>query len=88
MGLYACASKKLRASRGTVGKTVVAGARDQETGQINAAVVSGVTKQELREFADARVAHGAEVFTDDHGGYEGMSQPAALKHSIGAYVSD
>ena len=36
--------KKLRAGRGTVGKTVVAGARDQETGQISAAVVSGTTK--------------------------------------------
>ena len=80
--------KKLRAGRGTVGKTVVAGARDQDTGQVSAAVVSGTTMAELREFADARVAPGAEVFTDDHGGYSGMANRRTVKHSIGEYVSD
>ena len=80
--------QKLRAGRGTVGKTAVAGARDQETGEISAAVVQSTTQQELREFADARVAPGAEVFTDDHGGYVGMLNRRTVKHSIGEYVSD
>ena len=81
-------SKKLLAGRGTVGKTAVAAARNQESGQISAAVVPSTTKQELRDFADARVAPGAEVFTDDHGGYEGMGNRRTVKHSIGEYVSD
>ena len=41
-------SKRLRAGRGTVGKTAVAGARDHQSGQINAAVVAGTSQADLR----------------------------------------
>ncbi len=76
--------KKLRAGRGTVSKAAVAGARDQETGQISAAVVPSTDKATL----DERVASEAEVFTDDHGGYEGMGNRLTVKRSIGEYVND
>ena len=82
------ASKKLRAGRGTVGKTAVAGARDHETGQISAAVVPGTSRRELQSFADDRVAPDATVYTDDHGGYAGMPNRHTVRHSVGEYVSD
>ena len=82
------ADKKLRAGRGTVGKTAVAGARDQETGRISAAVVPSTGKATLREFAEQRVAPDATVYTDDHGGYTEMPNRHTVRHSVGEYVSD
>ena len=82
------ASRKLRAGRGTVGKTAVAGALDHETGQISAAVVPGTSRRELRAFTDDRVAPDADVYTDDHSGYQGMPNRHTVRHSVGEYVSD
>ena len=31
---------------------------------------------------------GATVYTDDHGGYEGLSNHETVKHSAGEYVSN
>ena len=62
--------------------------QDQETGQISAAGVPSTDKATLRDFAEERVAPEAEVFTDNHGGYEGMGNRRTVKHSIGEYVSD
>ena len=81
-------SKKLRAGRGTVGKTAVAGARDHETGQISASVVAGTGKADLHDFASTRVAADADVFTDDHGGYAGMPNRSTVRHSVGEYVAN
>ena len=36
----------------------------------------------------ATVDSGATVYTDDHGGYEGLSNHETVKHSVGEYVSD
>ena len=65
------ASTKLRAGCGDVGTTAVAGARDQDTGEIRTAVVSGTSRPELKRFANERVASYAEIYMDDHGGYYG-----------------
>lgn len=81
-------SKKLRAGRGTVGKTVVAGARDRDTGEVNAAVVGGTSRQDLQAFADERVAPESEVYTDDHGAYQGRPNRHTVRHSVGEYVAD
>ena len=48
------AHKKLRQGRGTVGKTVVAGVKDRETGLVSAAVVPGTDRETLQPFVVER----------------------------------
>ena len=82
------AKDRRNAGRGTVGKAAVAGARDQATGQISAAVVPGTGKADLHGFAAARVADGADVFTDEHGGYAGLRNRHTVRHGVGEYVNE
>ena len=65
-------SKKLRAGRGTVGKTAVAGVRDRATNKIRAAVVEATDKKTLHGFVKERVEPGATVYTDEAAAYRGM----------------
>ena len=66
------ANKKLRAGRGGVGKAIVVGAKDRETNRVSAAVVGNTDAKTLQGFVGERAAKGATVYTDDHGGYQGM----------------
>ena len=72
------ANKKLRAGRGAVGKAVVVGAKDRDTNRVSAAVVKGTDAKTLQKFVADRAASGATVYTDDHGGYQGESDPISL----------
>ena len=77
------AHKKLRAGRGPVGKAIVVGAKDRETNRVSAAVVSNTDAKTLQKFVGKRAAEGATVYTDDHGGYQGMPfEHESVKHSI------
>ena len=82
------ASKKLRAGRGTVGKTAVVGAKDRETGRVDAEVSQDVTAENMRDFIGRRVSPGADVFTDEATVYRGLSgvHHKQVKHSAGEYV--
>ena len=81
------ANKKLRAGRGGVGKTIVAGAKDRATGHVSAAVISNTDKATLHEFVSKRAAEGATIYTDDHKGYAGLPfEHEAVKHSVSEYV--
>ena len=81
------APKKLRAGRGTVGKTIVAGVRDRETNRVSAAVVEGTRTRDLHTFIEDRVDMDATVYTDDHSAYKGMIfKHEAVRHSTGEYV--
>ncbi len=81
-------SKKLRAGRGTVGKTVVAGVKDRGTGKVSARVVPDTSRAELQPFVVEHTEPEAQVFTDEHGAYQGMPgiRHQAVKHSVGAFV--
>lgn len=57
--------KKLKAGRGTVGKTAVAGVRDRETGKVQAAVVPSADRETLKGFVQGNIVEGATVYTDD-----------------------
>ena len=82
------ASKKLRAGRGPVGKTAVAGVKDRATGQVSAAVVASTDGPTLRSFVWQRTAEGAQVYTDEHGAYVGLPRPhETVRHSVGEYVN-
>ena len=62
------ADKKLRAGRGTVGKTAVVGALT-ETGEVHAEDVTDTKAPTLEAFVRQHASHGAIVVTDTHGGY-------------------
>ena len=82
-------NKKLRAGRGAVGKTTVAGARDRATNTISAAVVETTDAKTLQGFVVSRAVEGAKVYTDQAAGYKGMPfDHEAVNHSISEYVRD
>ena len=82
------ANKKLRAGRGAVGKAIVVGAKDRETNHVSATVVNGTDAQTLQGFVGDHAVEGATVYTDDHGGYQGMPfEHETVKHSISEYVN-
>ena len=82
------AKDRCNSGRGTVGQAAVAGARDQATGRISATAVPSTGKADLHGFAAARVADGAEVFTDEHGGYAGLRNRHTVRHGVGEYVNE
>ena len=57
-------SKKLKAGRGTVGKTAVVGIKDRATGKIRAKVIEDTSAETLQGFVYDNTEIGAEVFTD------------------------
>ena len=82
-------NKKLRAGRGAVGKTIVAGAKDRATNRISAEVVEGTDTASLQGFVASRAAKGAKVYTDQAAGYKGMSfDHETVNHSVSEYVRD
>ena len=79
--------KKLKAGRGTVGKTAVVGAKDRITNKIKAAVVKVTDAKTLQGFVIATTLAGATVYTDDAAAYKGMPfDHASVRHSVGEYV--
>ena len=81
--------KKLKAGRGTVGKTAVVGAKDLKTNKIKAAVVKVTDAKTLQGFVIATALAGATVYTDDAAAYKGMPfDHESVRHSVGEYVRD
>ena len=55
---------------------------------MSATVVSNTDAKTLQGFVGERAAKGAAVYTDDHGGYQGMPfEHGTVKHSISEYVN-
>ena len=65
-------SCKLHAGRGTVGKTPVAGARDRNTHEVDAAPLAGTGKGELQGFVRGQAEAGAQLYSDEAAAYAGM----------------
>ncbi len=81
------ADKKLRAGRGAVGKTAVAGIRQRETGRIATEVVEATDKGTLQNFVIRHTIPGTIVYSDEATAYVGLPRPhEAVKHSAGEYV--
>ncbi len=81
--------KKLRAGRGTVGKTIVAGVRDRATNRVMAEVVPDTTGKTLERFVADRTVKGATVYTDRAAAYQGGisgREHEAVNHRIGEFV--
>ena len=83
------AKKKLRAGRGAVGKTPVAGIKDRASGEVVAQVVESTDKTTLQGFVNDHAADGATLYTDEASAYKGINRPhEAVNHSVGEYVRD
>ena len=83
------ADKKLNAGRGTVGKSVVAGAKDRESGQVSAQVVPDTKKATLHSFIHDKADASATVYTDDHKSYQGIPfDHESVSHGVSEYVRD
>ena len=81
------ANKKLRAGRGAVGKTAVAGIRDRDTNMVKAAVVSDTTKATLHGFIHTSTKEGVMVYTDESKSYSGLPRHETVNHSVSEYVN-
>ena len=80
--------KKLRAGRGTVGKTAIVGAKDRKTNKVRAEVTEKTDAKTLQKFVADNAAEGAIVYTDDAAAYKSMPfDHASVRHSVGEYVS-
>ena len=73
-----------------MGKAVVAGVVERETGRVQAAVVGDTTGPTLRRFVRERVEPGAALYTDEAPAYRGLSEYAheAVCHSVGEYARE
>ncbi len=81
--------KKLKAGRGTVGKTAVAGVKDRETGQVDAEVVEKTDGPTLQAFVHHRTEPTTLVYTDEAAAYNRLNRPhEAVAHSVGEYVRE
>ena len=78
--------KKLRAGRGAVGKTAVVGVKDRTTGRVSAAATESTDGVTLKGFVRSRIAQEADVYTDEHGAYQGLPNHETVAHSVGEYV--
>lgn len=65
-------NKKQNAGRGAVGKTPVVGVRSRE-GKVKAHVVASVSHNTLSSLIHDNVNEGATVYTDQFGGYDGLT---------------
>ena len=79
-------TKKLRAGRGWVGKTVVGGVRDRPSNRISAEILPGTKKGTSEGFVGARASPDAVVFTDDLASYNRVPNRFRVNHSTGEYV--
>ena len=74
-------------SRGGIGKTVVAGAKDRATKHVTAETVPDTTRLTLGNYVAARVAPDAKVYTDESASYSGLPHHESVVHSRGEYVN-
>ncbi len=79
--------KKLKAGRGTVGKTAVLGMRARD-GNVKAVVLDGTGADEIQAEVLAAVAPGSTLCTDEHAAYRGMRgyKHRAVNHSAKQFV--
>ena len=81
------AKKKLKAGRGPVGKTAVAGVNDRSMRKVVAKVFGKTNAVTLKGFVKKHTVEGAQVYTDDASAYKGIDRiHEAAKHSVGEYV--
>ena len=86
------AGDKLRAGRGTAGKTAVVGAKDRASNKVRAKVIQSTDAKTFHPFVEEVSAREAEIHTDEATTYESLPTAgnqfvhASVKHSVGEFV--
>ncbi len=86
---HAGGARKAMKGRGPVGKSVVVGLKDRGSQSVRAKVVDDTTAQTLQGFVRENTETGAMVYTDEAGGYRGLSGDfghEAVNHGVGEHV--
>ncbi|MCY4261189.1 MAG: IS1595 family transposase, partial [Rhodobacteraceae bacterium] len=82
------ADRKLRAGRGTVGKAIVAGAKDRDSNEVRAVVIPNTKRETLHRFIAGNARPHAVICTDDHAGYHDIDHPHEIvKRSVSQFVN-
>ncbi|MCY3941353.1 MAG: IS1595 family transposase [Gammaproteobacteria bacterium] len=70
-------------------KTVVAAARDRETGKVSARVLRNTDRATMHWFVSRHATAGATICTDAHAGYQGLDgfEHLVVNHELGEYVT-
>ena len=79
-------AKKLKAGRGTVGKTPVMGLKDRETRQVVAEPVKSANRVTAEELIERSVGEGSKVYSDTAKIYDRLENHESVNHSRGEYV--
>ena len=83
------AKDRLKAGRGTVGKSAVVGMKDRETNQVKAQVVGFTDKPTLQGFVTENTTPDTIVYTDEARAYSGFPKSLqAVGHGVGEYVRE
>ena len=83
------AKRKTLAGGGTAHMTAVVGAKDRDSNEVRAEVVTDTTKPTLQAFVREHVEPGAAVYTDEHRSYVGLDADfdhESVNHRVGEYV--
>ena len=74
--------------RGPAGKKMVMGAKDRQTNRVTARAIEHKDGKTMQGFVANHAAPGAKVYTDQAGGYHGMTgfDHEQVNHNIGEYV--
>ncbi|MDE0629632.1 MAG: IS1595 family transposase [Bryobacterales bacterium] len=79
--------RKTQTGRGPVGKTAVVGAKDRESNQVAAKVVTSTDRDTLQGFVKDHAADDATVYTDEAKAYKTLPfNHDSVKHSLKEYV--
>jgi len=82
-------NKKLKAGRGSVGKTAVVGMRSREDGEIIVKAVDQTDAKTVSGLVNERTTSGSTIYTDESGSYNLVKNPrSTVNHSAGEYVRD
>ena len=81
-------SKKLKAGRGTIGKTPVAGVKDRGTKEVRVQVTPKVNRETMQEFVEGHVSPDAALFTDESSAYDNLPNRTSVRHGVGEYVDE
>lgn len=78
---------RLRAGRGTVGKTAVVGAKDRDSNKVVAKVIERTDRETLTDFVETHAEPDAMVYTDGATAYKGRERHEVVHHSVGEFVN-
>ena len=86
-GLEKNKHEKLKAGRGSAGKTAVVGVEDRDTNDVRATVLKKTDAKTLQGFVRENADPEATVYTDDAKAYQGVAKShESVGHSVGEYV--